>query len=73
MLAIDIKKYLAQNKTATLSQLSSQFAMNTDNMRDLLSLWVKKGKLKHVANCNVEAHANCNSENDEIYEWIEVA
>jgi putative ferrous iron transport protein C len=71
MLAIDIKRYLEHNKTATLSQLSNQFDMNPDNMRDLLSMWVKKGKIKLTGYCDTKDHANCNTPQDEIYEWLE--
>ncbi len=68
-----IKQHMTQVKMATLSSLCRLFNAEPDNMRCLLSHWMKKGNirlcLKQPA-CGTQC-VKCPSATTEIYEWVE--
>ena len=71
MILTEIKKYLIQNRVASLTDLSVRFNVDPDAMRGMLDQWIKKGRLRQFPkgskcpNCCGE----CDSKNMEIYEW----
>ncbi len=73
MILTEIKKYLIDNRLASLTDLSVRFDVDPDAMRGMLDQWIKKGRLKKLpmgtkcSNCC----GDCDSEKLEIYEWNE--
>ncbi len=73
MILTEIKKYLIENRVASLTDLSVRFDVDTNAMRGMLDQWIKKGRLKKLPMGTKCSHCcgECDSENLEIYEWIE--
>ncbi len=75
MLASEIKAYLITKKSASLAELTQHFAIDPDNMRGLLEIWIKQGKLRHsppVNACcsNGRGCGSCTLTNLEFYDWV---
>ena len=73
MILTEIKKYLMENRVASLTNLSVRFNVDPDAMRGMLNQWIKKGRLRQLpkgAKCS-KCCGECDSENLEIYEWYE--
>ena len=73
MILRDIKTYLIANKRATLDDLVNHFHSSPEVMRDMLSHWVRKGKVikdSQMPNCG-KSCGHCNIPQIEIYEWAE--
>ena len=71
MILTEIKKYLIENRVASLTNLSVRFNVDPDAMRGMLNQWIKKGRLRQLtagvrcSNCCGECDSDCM----EIYEW----
>lgn len=75
MLALEIKNYIIGKKSVSLGELAAKFDMDYDNMRSLLNIWVKQGKLRHspaVGSCcsNGRGCGSCTLINLEFYDWV---
>ena len=71
MILTDIKQYLIDNRSASLTDLSVRFHVEPDAMRGMLDQWIKKGRLKKLpegAKCS-NCCGGCDSVQLEIYEW----
>ena len=72
MILSEIKNYLSERGSATLSDLSLHFDTPPDAMRGMLEQWVRKGKARkkemgpRCSGCN-----HCSAASDEAYEWID--
>lgn len=75
MLASEIKTYLITKKSASIAELARHFAVDPDNMRNLLEIWVRQGKLRHspsVKACCSDGYGcgNCMLTSLEFYDWV---
>lgn len=73
MILSDIRKYLSENKTVTLKDLSVHFDIEPDAMQGMLQEWIRKGKVRKYSGAPSCSHA-CTKCSDpaamELYEWI---
>lgn len=68
-----IKDYLSVRKTASLQELSLHFCKHPEMMRDMMSHWVRKGKvccLQKPPGCGTRC-VQCKPEFAEEYQWVE--
>jgi hypothetical protein len=73
MILSDIKQYLSQRGSATLSDISMHFDTDPNAMRGMLEQWIRKGRVaKHYTSstCNSSCE-KCNPESSEIYQWVD--
>jgi hypothetical protein len=72
MILSDIKRYLAQRGTASLSELSFHFDANPSAISGMLEQWIRKGRvIKQVTNQDCPGKCGgCDSENSVMYQWI---
>jgi putative ferrous iron transport protein C len=75
MILSDIKQYLSQRGSTSLSDISIHFDTDPDAMRGMLEQWIRKGLVtKHVASSACNSSCNkCDTEATELYQWIGVA
>ncbi len=75
MILSDIKQYLKQRGSASLSDISLHFDTDPDAMRGMLDQWIRKGKVtKQSAKATCGSGCNrCGLEGTEVYRWIETA
>lgn len=69
---LDIKSHMMQVKMASLSSLCVYFNCDSGVLRDMLSHWVRKGKLRQcmkTPQCGVKC-SQCSPLVTEIYEWV---
>lgn len=83
MTLIAIQNYFLQVKKANFSHLAKEFKMDEEILQDMLSFWIKKGKLKkttfETGSCNTGCN-NCklgcfsslkkNLPQMPVYEWV---
>lgn len=70
---LSIKKFLKEQKSANLQELSFYFCKHPDTMRYLLAHWIRKGKIRLVVkpkNCGIKCQA-CQPQFAEVYQWVE--
>ena len=72
MILSDIKQYLSQRGSASLTDISTHFDTDPDAMRGMLSQWIRKGRVaKHVAGSSCNSSCNkCDTGPTEIYQWV---
>jgi hypothetical protein len=70
----DLRHFLRQNKKSSIKDLSIHFHAEADALRGMLSLWIRKGKVRQVSaggeNCGAGC-CQCDPLLTEVYEWIE--
>ena len=74
MILTDVKEYFARQKTASLTDLAVHFKAEPDTMRGMLDQWILRGKVRELPredSCSNCCGCECNSENTEIYQWLE--
>ncbi len=73
MILSDIKQYLKQRGSASLSDISLRFDADPDAMRGMLDQWIRKGKVtKQAAKATCGSGCNrCGLEGADIYCWVE--
>ena len=73
MILSDIRKYLSENKTVTLKDLSVHFDIEPDAMQGMLQAWIRKDKVRKYSGAPLCSHA-CAKCSDpaamELYEWL---
>ena len=59
-------------KVANLFDLSKRFDLNPEIVKDMLGVWINKGKVRKVPKCTGCAVkcVSCNPLLTEIYEWV---
>lgn len=72
MTLADIKHYMQLNKVASLNDLTVQFDSDPGAIRDMVDVWIRKGKVRKIEDLNVGCGkcCSCKIAKDEIYEWI---
>jgi len=72
MILTELKTYLANTKVANLFDLSKRFDLNPEIVKDMLGVWINKGKVRKVPKCTGCAVkcVSCNPLLTEIYEWV---
>jgi len=73
MILSEIKQYLSQRGSTTLTDISLHFDTEPNAMRGMLEQWIRKGKVsKHIASESCSSSCNkCDIKNSEIYQWVE--
>ena len=72
MILSEIKRYLMENKRATLGDLAVHFDAEPDAMRGMLEQWIRKGRVLKSelgASCDKACAKCCSDSAVEIYEW----
>ena len=72
MILVDIREYLKLSKTANLLAMAKHFEVDPELVRDMLNVWVAKGKVKKCAQlpgCGTKC-TKCNPMLTEQYQWI---
>jgi putative ferrous iron transport protein C len=75
MILSDIKQYLKQRGSASLSDISIHFDTDPDAVRSMLEQWIRKGKVNKLsakATCGSSCN-KCEQEGSEIYHWVDAA
>jgi hypothetical protein len=73
MILSEVKYYLMNHKRVTLCDLALHFDTETEAMRGMLELWIRKGRVlksNMQACCSKTCFKCCNTSVMEIYEWI---
>lgn len=73
MILSDIKQYLSQRGSASLSDICIHFDTDPEAMRGMLEQWIRKGRVQKQpisASCGSGCN-KCNPETIEIYRWID--
>lgn len=72
MTLADIKSYLQLNKVASLNDLTIQFDADPETIKDMVNVWIRKGKVQKIEDLNIGCGkcCSCKMAQDEIYEWI---
>ncbi len=75
MILADIKQYLSQRGSASLSDISVHFDTDPNAIRGMLEQWIRKGRVsKDIANGSCGVNCNkCDATNTEIYRWIDAS
>jgi len=71
MILSDIKRYLQERRTATLSDIALHFDSDPDAVRGMLEHWVRKGKVERrtlKASCG-DGCNQCDPLTTELYQW----
>lgn len=71
MILMQLKRYL-QEKDVTMLQMSTHFGLQPDFLRDMLSVWIDKGKVQRLKSANAcsTACSKCNPLFLETYRWV---
>ncbi len=75
MILADIKEYLSQRGTASLSDISVHFDTDPDALRGMLNQWIRKGRVSKFLlreSCGDKC-SKCDTNNTEIYQWVDTA
>jgi len=70
---LDLKKYLARVKAASMQDIATYFTAEPAVLRDMLALLMQKRQVKQaerVAGCGSRC-ARCNPLLTEIYQWVD--
>jgi putative ferrous iron transport protein C len=70
----ELKQFFQANKVTTLNELAMHFDTNSNAIRDMLEIWIKKGKLRKVEDTALGGCGKCYTckmIEDEIYEWLD--
>lgn len=70
---LELKAYLSTRKIINLKELSAHFAKDPELMRQMLTHWIRKGKVCLVAKPNHcgSSCQMCQPEIAEIYQWLD--
>ncbi len=72
MLLQQVKQYLIQRRIVSLMDLKQEFKSDSDVLRDMLQLWIAKGKvrcLQKTSACGTRC-TRCDPLFTELYEWV---
>ena len=75
MILSDIKQYLSQRDSASLSDMCIHFDTDPNAMRGMLEQWIRKGRIsKQSVSASCGGSCNkCGQESTEIYQWVAAA
>lgn len=65
-----VKTYLQGCQRASLSEIAIHFGSSADAVRQLLTLWLDKGRIRRLdAVCSGKS-CSCARKNEDLYEWV---
>ena len=67
----ELKGYLSERRTATLTEIARQLAAEPDAVRAMLDHWVRKGKVRRSAAERCNGCVGCAAADVEFYEWVD--
>lgn len=72
MILSAIKQYLTSRHTVTLHDLAIHFDTDSEVMRDMLQLWVRKGKIRMIqgGSCCAKGCGRGTCTAAEAYQWV---
>ncbi len=72
MILADIKKYLSQRGSVSLSDISVHFDTDPEAMRGMLEQWIRKGRInKRILGASCGSSCNkCDTKDTEMYQWV---
>ena len=68
-----LRLHFRLNKVCSLFDLTTRFNADPEQVRDMLQIWIRKGKLcckKKTSQCGSSC-SKCHPHVTEIYEWVE--
>ena len=73
MILTELKSYLIEHRRVPLMDLAYHFQTTPEAIKDMLTHFLRKGKVRHLAGNRCEKNCCCQSDptNLEIYEWVE--
>ncbi|MBN2689220.1 MAG: FeoC-like transcriptional regulator [Gammaproteobacteria bacterium] len=73
MILADIKNYMIEHRVASINDLTNHFESDADTMREMLAIWIRKGKVRVVEDHSVKCNkcVQCQMLTTEMYEWID--
>lgn len=73
MILAEVRDYLRERGQASLAEIASQFDASPQVVRDMLEVWVRKGKVqKGLATASCGSRCNqCDSATIEYYFWLQ--
>ena len=73
MILADLKTYMMENRIASVSELATHFDTDDNTVREMLAIWVRKGKIRQIQDPNIQCSkcARCHKLSTEIYEWVD--
>ena len=68
---IRMKHYLQQRRIVPLQDMARHFRVDVNTVRPLLDVWVRKGRVRHLAGARPPCNGccQCDPATIEIYEW----
>ena len=70
MILLELRQYLAQHKTCTLTDMAHRFDLDPHALSGMLEHWIKKGKVRKVPTGALCGECSgCDPGSREIYEW----
>lgn len=69
MILSEMKSYLIERRRAPIGDLAARFGVETDALRSMLDVWVRKGRLRRVDGGACGSCCGCAAAGAEIYEW----
>ena len=73
MILVELKEHLKKTRTASLMALSSELHVEPGVIRELLNVWISKGKVRkcpQLPGCGTKCN-KCNPLLTEFYQWLE--
>lgn len=73
MILAQIKQFLVEKRVVSLTELAAAFQKDPDTLREMLSHWIRKGRLRELAPANHCGGCNGSSCRGAAtrYEWID--
>jgi putative ferrous iron transport protein C len=70
MILYELRDYLKDHKRAALIDIAQHFDSNTEAVRSMLEVWVKKGRVRKLPqSTSCRSCCECDPSMIEIYEW----
>ena len=67
----DLKGYLAERRSASLTEIARHFSTDPDALRPMLEHWIRKGKVRRDDGNRCNGCSACAAADIEFYEWVQ--
>ncbi|MDX9841004.1 MAG: FeoC-like transcriptional regulator [Desulfobulbus sp.] len=70
---IRLKRYLQEHRIVPLQDMARHFRVDVDTVRPLLNVWIRKGRVRHLAGVKppCKGCCQCDPATIEVYEWTD--